>query len=163
MKVGLVHDWLVGMRGGERVVEAFCELFPDADLFTLLHIPKACSPVIERMRLHKSFIDKLPFAHERYRHYLPLFPHAIETFDFTGYDLVLSSSHCVAKGVVVPTSAVHVSYVHTPMRYLWDQYPEYFGPGRAGLLTRAAMRTCSTFLRTWDEASANRVDVFVAN
>ena len=163
MKVALVHDWLVGMRGGERVVEAFCELFPDADLHTLVHLKGACSPVIERMRIRTSFVDRLPFARERYRSLLPLFPHAIEAFDLTGYDLVLSSSHCVAKGVIVPTSAVHVSYVHTPMRYLWDQYPEYFGPGRAGLATRAAMRVCSTFLRTWDEASANRVDLFVAN
>ncbi|HEY3451726.1 MAG TPA: glycosyltransferase [Myxococcales bacterium] len=163
MKVALVHDWLVGMRGGERVVEAFCELFPEADLFTLVHRRGACSPAIERMRIRTSALDRFPFAHQRYRSLLPLFPHAIEAFDLTGYDLVLSSSHCVAKGVVVPTSAVHVSYVHTPMRYLWDQYPEYFGPGRASLLTRAAMRVCSTFLRTWDEASANRVDVFVAN
>lgn len=163
MKVALVHDWLVGMRGGERVVEAFCELFPHADLFTLVHLKGACSPAIERMRIRTSFVDRLPLGRERYRSFLPLFPHAIESFDLTGYDLVLSSSHCVAKGVVAPTSAVHVSYVHTPMRYLWDQYPEYFGPGRASLATRAAMRVVSTFLRTWDEASANRVDVFVAN
>ena len=163
MRVALIHDWLVGMRGGERVVEAFCELFPDADLFTLVHIPGACSRTIERMRIRTSFIDRLPFARESHRHWLPFFPHAIETFDLTGFDLVLSSSHCVAKGVIAPMSAVHVCYVHTPMRYLWDQYPEYFGSGRAGLLTRAGMRLCSTFLRTWDEASANRVDLFIAN
>ena len=163
MKVALVHDWLVGMRGGERVLEAFCELFPEADLFTLVHVKGACSPTIEKMRIRKSFLDRLPFSGERYRHFLPLFPHAIEAFDLTGYDLVLSSSHCVAKGVIVPTQATHISYIHTPMRYLWDQYPEYFGKGRAGLFTRAAMRTCATFLRSWDESSANRVDVFVAN
>lgn len=163
MKVALVHDWLVGMRGGERVLEAFCELFPEADLFTLVHIPGACSPTIERRAIRTSFLDRIPFARDHHRHWLPLFPHAIEAFDFTGYDLVLSSSHCVAKGVVVPTSALHVCYVHTPMRYLWDQYPEYFGPGRAGALTRAGMRLASTFLRAWDEASAHRVDVFVAN
>lgn len=163
MKVALVHDWLVSMRGGERVFEAFCELYPDADVFTLVHVPGSCSPAIERMRIHPSFIDRLPFGRERYRHYLPLFPHAIESFDLTGFDLVLSSSHCVAKGVVAPTAALHVSYVHTPMRYLWDQYPEYFGPGRAGLAVRAAMRVASTPLRTWDEASANRVDLYLAN
>jgi glycosyltransferase involved in cell wall biosynthesis len=163
MKVALVHDWLLGMRGGERVLEAFCELFPEAELFTLVHLPGACSPTIEKMRIRTSFIDKLPFAHERHRHYLPLFPHAIEAFDFTGFDLVLSSSHCVAKGALAPTSATHICYVHTPMRYLWDQYSEYFGPGRASLATRAAMRVCSTFLRSWDEASAGRADVYIAN
>jgi len=163
MRVALVHDWLFSMRGGERVLEAFCEIFPNADLFTLVHVKGACSPTIERMRIHTSFVDRLPFAHERYRHYLPLFPHAIESFDFTGYDLVLSSSHCVAKGVVTPTTATHVSYVHTPMRYLWELYPEYFGPDKAGRLTRAGARLFSTFLRTWDEASANRVDLYLAN
>jgi glycosyltransferase involved in cell wall biosynthesis len=163
MRVALIHDWLVSMRGGERVLEAFCELFPSADLYTLVHAPGACSRAIEAMRIHPSFIDRLPLARERYRHYLPLFPHAIEAFDLNGYDLVLSSSHCVAKGVVTPPSAVHVSYVHTPMRYIWDQYPEYFGPGRAGALTRLGARAFSTFLRTWDEASASRVDVYVAN
>ncbi len=163
MRVALVHDWLVSMRGGERVLEAFCELFPDADLFTLVHQPGACSETIERMRIRTSFIDRLPMARERYRHMLPLFPFAIEAFDFNGYDLVLSSSHCVAKGVITPPGAVHVSYVHTPMRYLWDQYGEYFGPGRAGALTRLGARAFATPLRVWDEASANRVDVYVSN
>jgi len=162
MRVALVHDWLVSMRGGERVLEAFCELYPEADLFTLLHIPGACSAPIERMRIRTSFIDKLPGAHQRYRHYLPLFAHAIESFDFNGYDLVLSSSHCVAKGVITPPTATHVCYVHTPMRYIWDQYPEYFGPGRAGRLTRLGAGLFSTFLRTWDEASASRVDYYIA-
>lgn len=163
MRVALIHDWLVSMRGGERVLEAFCELYPSADLYTLVHVPGACSKAIESMHIRTSFIDRLPWAQERYRHYLPLFPHAIEAFDLNGYDLVLSSSHCVAKGVITPPSAIHVSYVHTPMRYLWDQYPEYFGPGRAGALTRLGARGFSTFLRTWDEASASRVDVYVAN
>ena len=163
MRVALVHDWLLGMRGGERVFEAFCELFPAADVFTLVHMKGACSPTIERMRIHTSFIDRLPRAHEHHRHYLPLFPHAIEGFDFTGYDLVLSSSHCVAKGVITPTASMHVSYVHTPMRYIWDLYQEYFGEGRAGALTRLGARAFSPFLRTWDEASANRVDVYLAN
>lgn len=163
MRVALVHDWLVSMRGGERVLEAFCELFPDADLYTLVHKPGACSATIERMRIRPSFLDRLPMAHERYRHLLPLFPFAIEAFDFNGYDLVLSSSHCVAKGVITPPSAVHISYVHTPMRYLWDQYGEYFGPGRAGPITRLGARMFATPLRVWDEASANRVDVYISN
>jgi glycosyltransferase involved in cell wall biosynthesis len=163
MRVALIHDWLVSMRGGERVLEAFCELFPDADVFTLVHKKGACSTAIESMRIHTSFVDRLPLAKKHHRHYLPLFPHAIEGFDLNGYDLVLSSSHCVAKGVITPPSAVHISYVHTPMRYIWDQYPDYFGPGRVGALTGLAARACATFLRTWDEASASRVDVYLAN
>jgi glycosyltransferase involved in cell wall biosynthesis len=163
MRVALIHDWLVGMRGGERVLEAFCDLYPDADLYTLLHKEGACSKTIERMRIHTSFLDRLPAVHTRYRHYLPLFPHAIESFDLNACDVVLSSSHCVAKGVITPPRTVHVSYVHTPMRYLWDQYADYFGPGRAGALTRLGARLFGTPLRTWDEASAGRVDLYLAN
>ena len=129
MRVALVHDWLAGVRGGEKVLEVFCELYPQADLHTLLHIPGTCSKPIERMNIKTSFIQHLPGVARHYRRYLPLFPHAIESFDFRGYDLVLSSSHCVAKGVITPPSALHVSYVHTPMRYVWDQYPDYFRGG----------------------------------
>jgi len=163
MRVALVHDWLTGMRGGEKVLEVFCELYPDADLFTLLHLPGSCSPTIERMHLRTSFIQHLPDLARRYRHYLPLFPHAIESFDFSGYDLVLSSSHCVAKGVITPPGCTHVSYVHTPMRYVWDQFGDYFGPGRAGRLTRLAANVAAPFLRSWDESSALRVDRYLAN
>src|SRR6266571_2970071 len=108
MKVALVHDWLTGMRGGERCLEAFCELFPDADLFTLLHLPGSVAPVIERRRLITSFIQRLPQAARAYRRYLPLFPAAVGRFDLRGYDLILSSSHAVAKGVRVPPGALHV-------------------------------------------------------
>lgn len=163
MRVALVHDWLTGMRGGEKVLEVFCELYPDADLFTLLHVKGSCSPTIERMRIHTSFIQKLPDLANSYRKYLPLFPHAIESFDLSKYDLVLSSSHCVAKGVITPPSCVHVSYVHTPMRYVWDQFAEYFGPGRAGRLTRLAATVTAPYLRMWDEASSMRVDRYIAN
>jgi glycosyltransferase involved in cell wall biosynthesis len=163
MRVALVHDWLAGVRGGEKVLEVFCELYPQADLHTLLHVPGSCSKPIERMNIKTSFIQHLPGVARHYRRYLPLFPHAIESFDFRGYDLVLSSSHCVAKGVITPPTALHVSYVHTPMRYVWDQFPDYFGPGRAGLPTRVAARVAAPFLRAWDEASANRVDHYIAN
>jgi glycosyltransferase involved in cell wall biosynthesis len=163
MRVALIHDWLTGMRGGEKVLEVFCELFPHADLFTLIHQRGSCSPTIERMRIHTSFVQKLPGVATGYRRYLPLFPHAIESFDLSGYDLVLSSSHCVAKGVITPPSCVHVSYVHTPMRYVWDQFGEYFGPGRAGPVTRLAASVTAPFLRTWDESSASRVDRYIAN
>jgi glycosyltransferase involved in cell wall biosynthesis len=160
-RVALVHDWLTGMRGGERCLEVFCELFPDADLFTLLHVPGSVSDVIERRRIVTSFVQRLPAAATRYRHYLPLFPIAIETFDLHGYDLVLSSSHCVAKGARPMPGACHVSYCFTPMRYVWDRYDDYFGRG-AGVLTRLAMPPVAAYLRRWDRRTSARVDRFVA-
>ena len=163
MRVALVHDWLVSMRGGERVLEALCELFPDATLHTLVHVPGSCSPTIERMEIVTSFLDRLPASRRHHRALWPLFAHAIESFDFTGYDLVLSSSSCVAKGVVTPARAPHVCYCHTPMRYVWELFPDYFGEGRAGPLTRLAASAIAPFWRVWDESSARRVDHFIAN
>ena len=163
MKVALVHDWLTGMRGGERVLEVLCELFPDADIFTLLHIEGSVSPTIERHRIHSTFIGRLPQAETRYRFYLILFPFAAERIDLSGYDLILSSSHCVAKNVRPPTGACHISYVHTPMRYVWDQFDAYFGPGRASLPVRAAMRLARPWLQKRDVETSRRVDYFVAN
>ena len=160
-RVALVHDWLTGMRGGERCLEVFCELFPRADLFTLLHVPGSVSETIERRRITTSFIQGMPGAAQRYRHYLPLFPAAVRRFDLRGYDLVLSSSHAVAKGVRVPPGALHVCYCFTPMRYVWDLYGEYFGP-RAGLLTRAVMPPLAAWLRRWDRRTAAGVHHFVA-
>jgi glycosyltransferase involved in cell wall biosynthesis len=161
LKVALVHDWLTGMRGGERCLEVFCELFPDADLFTLLHVPGSVTPVIERRRVVTSFIQRLPDAPRRYRSYLPLFPAAISRFDLRGYDLILSSSHAAAKGVRVPPGALHVCYCFTPMRYVWDLYREYFGPA-AGMLTRAVMPAVAPLLRRWDRRTAAGVHDFVA-
>lgn len=163
MRVALVHDWLVSMRGGERVLEAFCELFPEATLHTLVHRPGSCSPTIERMRIEASFLDRLPAARRHHRALWPLFAHAIESFDFSGYDLVLSSSSCVAKGVITPTRTPHVCYCHTPMRYVWDLFPDYFGEGRASPLTRFMAGAIAPFWRLWDESSARRVDRFIAN
>jgi glycosyltransferase involved in cell wall biosynthesis len=162
MRVALVHDWLTGMRGGEKVLEALLELFPDGEIFTLLHVPGSVSPAIEARRIHTSFVQRLPLAARHYRRYLPLFPSAIERFDLSGFDLVVSCSHCVAKGVL-PRGAPHLSYCNTPMRYVWDQFDAYFGPGRAGLATRAAARAAAPRLRRWDVASAVRVGRFVAN
>src|SRR4029453_15914565 len=135
LRVALVHDWLTGMRGGERCLEVFCELFPDADLFTLLHVPGSVSPVIERRRIVTSFIQRLPRAARGYRRFLPLSPAPIGRFALRGYALVLSSSHAVAKSAPVPAGTLHVCYCFTPMRYVWDLYDEYFGP-RAGWATR---------------------------
>ena len=162
MNVALVHDWLTGMRGGERCLEVLCELFPDAPIFTLLHRSGTVSPAIEKHRIHTSFLQHLPFSHSHYRNYLPLFPRAIESFRLSGFDLILSSSHCVAKGIRPSTGTCHVSYVFTPMRYVWDQYDSYFAKGRAGLPTRASMRLLRRGLQKWDIASSKRVHYFIA-
>jgi glycosyltransferase involved in cell wall biosynthesis len=158
--VALVHDWLTGMRGGERCLEVFCELFPTAPLYTLLHVPGSVSPIIERRRIVTSFIQRLPDAARRYRHYLPLFPVAIRRFDLSGYDLVISLSHCAAKAVRRPPGALHVSYCFSPMRYIWDLYDDYFG-ARAPRLARWVMPPVAMALRAWDRRT-DGVDGFVA-
>ncbi|MBI2902360.1 MAG: glycosyltransferase [Candidatus Methylomirabilis oxyfera] len=150
------------MRGGERCLEALCDLFPGADLFTLLHVRGSVSEMIERRRIHTSAIQHLPFAKSRYRHYLPFFPWAIERFELDGFDLVLSGSHCVAKGVKAPPGALHIAYIYTPMRYIWDMHEAYVGPGRMGPLSRVLLRAVAGRLRRWDlDANAN-VDHFAA-
>ncbi len=161
LRVALVHDWLTGMRGGEKCLEVLCELLPHADLFTLLHNRGSVSPTIEAHRIRTSFVQRLPRAATGYRRYLPLFPRAIESFDLGAYDLVVSSSHCVAKGV--RARGLHVCYCHTPMRYVWDQFDAYFGPGRAGPATRVAAHLVRRPLQRWDVRSAERVQRFVAN
>jgi len=163
MRVALVHDWLVTARGGERVLEALCRMFPGADLYTLLHEKGSQAAPIEQRRIVTSFLDRLPGVYQRYRHLLPLMPAAIESLRLDGYDLVVSSSHCVAKGVRVPAPARHLSYVHAPMRYMWDLFDDYFGPGRAPLPVRVAARAARPALRAWDRSSAQRPDALVAN
>jgi glycosyltransferase involved in cell wall biosynthesis len=163
MRVALVHDWLVSNRGGEKVLEAVCELFPGADIFTLFHKQGTVPRPIESHRIFTSFLQEVPGAADRHRHFLPLFPTAIERFDLRGYDLVISSSHCVAKGVRVPEGARHLCYLHAPMRYMWDLYDDYFGPGRAPLGVRLAARLLRPSLRHWDLHSSGGVHRFVAN
>lgn len=162
-RVAIVHEWFTSMRGGEKCVEALCEVFPNATLFVLLHNPGSVSPIIERMPIRTSFIQHLPYAAQRYRHYLPLFPAAITRFDLSEFDLVISSNHCVAKGVRVRPGALHICYCHTPMRYIWDHYGEYFGKDRAGFFTRAGMRMAAGYLRRWDVRTASQPHFFVAN
>ncbi len=160
MRVALIHDWLTGMRGGEKVLETLCTLFPDADIYTLLHIRGSVSHRIERHAIHASFIQKLPFVRKHYRSYLPLFPVAIESFNLEGYDLIISTSHCVAKGIIPNPEAVHISYCFTPMRYIWDRRSDYFG--NAGRLKGAVIHTVLHYLRQWDTASVGRTHQFVA-
>jgi glycosyltransferase involved in cell wall biosynthesis len=164
MRTALVHDWLTGMRGGERVLEALCGLYPDADIFTLYHRRGSVSERIERHRIRTSFVQRLPLARSYYRQYLPLFPMAVEQFDLDAYDLVISSSHCAAKAVVPPGRARHLCYCHSPMRYAWDQFDAYFGPARAGrLASRWVYRPMLARLARWDASTATRVHRFVAN
>ena len=162
MRLAFVHDWLTGMRGGERALEVLCERFPDADLFTLVHIPGSVSPAIERLRPHTSFIQRLPMVKRYYRHYLPLFPTAIEQFSFDRFDVVVSLSHCCAKAIVTPGRVRHVCYCLTPMRYAWDQFDAYFGPDRIGPIASAAMRPVMARFARWDRDTADRVDRYVA-
>ena len=162
MRVALIHDWLTGMRGGEKVLDVLCEVFPAADLFTLVHVPGSISATIERRRIVRSPIQWLPAAARRYREYLPLFPFAIEQFDLDGYDLVVSTSHCAAKSVVVPGRARHLCYCLTPMRYAWDQFDAYFGPERVGVRTSALLRPILARLARWDRDTAHRVHRYLA-
>ena len=162
MKVALIHDWLTGMRGGERALLAFCELFPDADLFTLVQVPGATDPIIERRLVRTSPVQYLPFAGRLYRHYLPLFPIAIEQFDLDRYDLVLSTSHCAAKSVVVPGRTRHLCYCLTPMRYAWDQFEAYFGEDRVGGTARRVIRPIMAAMARWDQATEGRVHRYLA-
>jgi glycosyltransferase involved in cell wall biosynthesis len=162
VKIALIHDWLTGMRGGERALLAFCEMFPDADLFTLVQVPGATDPIIERRRVRTSPIQYLPFAGRLYRHYLPLFPLAIEQFDLDNYDLVLSTSHCAAKSVVVPGHTRHLCYCLTPMRYAWDQFDSYFGEERVGKTMNRVMRPLMAAMARWDRATEGRVHRYLA-
>ena len=163
MKTAIVHDWLTGMRGGEKVLEALCERYPDAEVFTLLHVRGSVSATIERAPIHHSLLQYLPGVRRYYRKCLPLFPVLVEQFDLDPYDLVISSSHCVAKSVIAGPKAVHVCYCHTPMRYAWDQFDAYFGPERVGRLGSALARPVLAGLARWDRATAGRVDRYVTN
>ena len=162
-RVALVHDWLTGMRGGEKVLEAIAEVYPDAPIHTLLSVRGSVSSALERRIGPRSFVHWLPSAGRHYRQYLLLFPTAIEQFDFDPFDLVISTSHCAAKSVVVPGRARHICYCHSPMRYAWDQFDSYFGAEQVGAVRSRLMRRLLAPLARWDRATAERVDHFVAN
>ena len=160
MRTAIVHYWLLGMRGGEKVVEALCRMFPEADIFTLFYDPAAVSDGIRSHRVTASYLNPLRRHH---RSLLPLMPSALESFDLRGYDLVISSESGPAKGVLTQSRTRHVCYCHTPMRYLWELYPAYLNEWTSQSWKRALMRPLARNLRLWDHASAARVDEFVAN
>lgn len=161
MKVAIVHYWLFHMRGGEKVLEALCDLYPQADIFTHVYDPRRVSESIRRHKVETTFIQRLPFARKHYKKYLPLMPAALEQIDLSSYDLVISSEAGPSKGVIVRPDAFHVCYCHSPMRYIWDQYHNY--RRSAGLLERAAMPWLMPHIRQWDVTCAARVDHFIAN
>jgi len=159
-RVAVVHDWLTGMRGGEAVLEAILDLVPDAELFTLFHFPGAMSEKIESRTIHTSFLQPVAQRVRDYRELLPLYPRAARSFDLSGFDLVISSSHCVAKGVDAK-GRPHICYCHTPMRYMWDRFDDYFP--RSKPLTRAAAALFRPSLQRWDVKTSAGVTEFVAN
>lgn len=163
MRIAIVHDWLTGMRGGEKVLLELCRMFPEAELFTLVLNRRRIHPEILRHPIHTSALQALPAAGRWYRWALPWMPRLVERWILDGFDLVISSSHCVAKGVRVPAGIPHICYCHTPMRYVWDQYDRYFGDGRANPIVRWLMKHLRPRLQAWDRTTASRVTCFVAN
>ena len=163
MRVALVHDWLTGRRGGELVLAQLVRLFPGSEIFTLLHVPGSVGPDVESRPVHTSPLQRVPGIEHRYRTLLPLMPAALRFLDLRGFDLVISSSHCVAKGARVPPGIPHLAYVHSPMRYMWDQFDSYFGPGLASLPVRLAAAACRPALQAWDRRTAADPDALVAN
>ncbi|GHV89658.1 glycosyl transferase [Spirochaetia bacterium] len=161
MKTAIIHYWLVNMRGGEKMLEALLELYPDADIYTHVYAPKAVSGLINSHRVYTSYINKLPLAKKLYQKYMPLMPNALKDFNLQDYDLVISSEAGPAKGVVPNPNAYHLCYCHSPMRYLWDMYHEYFR--KSSFPVRFFMKRLIPGLRVWDISSANMVDRFVTN
>ena len=166
MKKALIHDWFSTYAGAEKCVESFTDIWDDFEIYSLIDFLSGADrdKILKGKRAHTSFIQKLPFAKDKYRNYLPLFPLAIEQFDLSGYDVVLSSSHAVAKGVLTHSNQLHIAYVHTPIRYAWDLYHQYLREsgldrGLKGMLAKYFLHK----IRLWDASTANRVDHYVAN
>jgi glycosyltransferase involved in cell wall biosynthesis len=160
MRAALVHYWLLNRRGGEKVLDALCRLLPEADIFTLFCDPAMPSEDVRGHRIITSFLNPWRRWH---RALLPLMPMALESLDLRGYDLVISSESGPAKGVILPSTTRHICYCHTPMRYLWDLYPEYRNEYVTSQFLRALMTPLANYLRLWDFASAARVDQFIGN
>lgn len=165
MKVAIVHDWLTTFAGAEQVLKHLLELYPNADLFAIVDfLPESDRSFLEGTKIYTSFIQKLPFAKSKYRHYLPLMPLAVEQFNLSCYDMVISSSHAVAKGVITGPNQKHLSYVHTPMRYAWDLQHQYLKESKLEKGIKSFwVRYLLHRLRIWDVRTSNGVDVFVTN
>lgn len=161
LRVAIVHYWFVSKGGGENVVESLAEIFPQADLFALVAEPERLPASLRGRTLHTSFLQKIPWARKFHRHFLLLHPMALEQFDLSGYDLVLSSESGPAKGVITQAGTCHVCYCHSPMRYLWDMQGQY--KATMNPIVRAVYTVVSSWMRVWDLATASRVDYFVAN
>jgi glycosyltransferase involved in cell wall biosynthesis len=161
MRVALVHYWLVKWRGGEKALKAVADLFPDCDIYTHVFDPELVSREFPKTKIYTTFIAQLPLARRYYQRYLPLMPFALEQLDLRGYDLVISNESGPAKGIVVGPHTTHVCFCQSPMRYAWDMYHEY--RAQSGLLTRALMVPLMSWLRQWDQVSAQRVDHYIAN
>ncbi len=162
MKVALVHDYLNQMGGAERVVMAFHEIFPDAPIYTSIYDPQRVDPAFQKMDIRTSFMQKFPLVTKHHQPYLPFYPSAMEKLDLRGYDLVLSSSSAFAKGVITRPETMHICYCHTPMRWCWN-YDEYVEREQLGKIARSSLPFLITWMRTWDQTSAMRVDHFIAN
>jgi glycosyltransferase involved in cell wall biosynthesis len=166
MKIALIQDWLTEQGGAEKVFAALYKLYPDADVYTLVYNAEILQKLnIPRHKVTASFIQKLPFAGKKYRNYLPLFTKAIESFDLSGYELIISSSSCVAKGVLTSASQTHICYCHSPVRYGWDLYFQYLNSAGLNKKNIKAWYVKSVLhkLRIWDIVSSNRVDYFISN
>ena len=161
MKVAIVHDWLVNYGGAERVVEQMLKMYPDADIYTLVYDKKKMGKIFPEEKVHPSFIQKIPKATKLYTKFLSLMPKAFESFDLTSYDLVIASSSSCAKGVITSPNTAFVAYIHSPMRYAWDLYYDYFM--NAGILTRFFMKRQMPAIRQWDFLSSQRINTLVAN
>jgi len=163
VKVALVHDWLTGQRGGEKVLEALAEIFPQAPIYTLFHFRGSQIEAIEKKVIRTSFLQRMPLLRRFYRWYLPLYPLAAELFNLQNYDLVVSSSHCVAKGIIPSPDGLHISYIHSPVRYAWNQYDSYFSAAKLSFVSKFLIPPQIHRLRMWDVTSSARVDHFIAN
>lgn len=163
LRVAIVHYWFANRRGGERVVEAIAELFPEADLFALIADPEVLAPDLRRRKLTTSFLQDIPASPRLRRFLLPLYPYALEQFDLRDYDLVISSESGPAKGVLTKSQTCHVCYCHSPMRYIWDLYHDYQSESGTGRMTRRAFALVAHYMRMWDVSTAYRVDHFIAN
>lgn len=161
MKVAIVHYWLVNMRGGEKMLEALLDIFPEADIYTHVYAPEKISDKIKQHHIYTTYINSLPFARKLYQKYMPLMPNALKELNLQNYDLIISSEAGPAKGVVPAPEAFHICYCHSPMRYIWDMYHTYFQ--KAGFLTKFFMKKLVPSLRIWDITSANMVDRFITN